>query len=544
MTSKVIVIGSINGKFVEVFPKLTALHAKNSFSLAIVLGDLFAAPNPEDDEAITNLLNGTIRIPFHTYFSVGQHPLPQRIVGKIEKDAGEVCENLYFLGKRTTLTTSEGIKIVALGGRLDADIAVGLSEDKYLPFYTNDDAKALRGANSADLLLTYEWPESIQRGSEVALPDSPKPSQRLEIANLCSVLKPRYHFSNSSHAFYEREPFFYEPTEKDPSARRITRFLSLADFGNDKKAKWLYAFSINPADPPPSTIPSGTTASPLGAPLSRRDGKRSHSESEHQPFSRFSKTGYSSHQHKRARPPPAPSECFFCLSSPNIQTHLITSIATDAYLTTARGPLPTASTFRSLDFPAHILIIPLTHSPTLTSIEEPEARENTLTEMHRYRRSLQNMLQAISVDGEQPLGAVTWEVSRRDGVHTHWQFLPVSAQMAQKGLIEAAFRVEAENRKYPKFEDRQDGKGGEDLFRVWIWRGSSKDEAENEKCLLLPLTSSFRFDIQLGRRVMAKLLGLEDRMEWRDCTQTQEDEVKDAEAFKRAFKGFDFSLEE
>jgi Protein similar to CwfJ C-terminus 1/Protein similar to CwfJ C-terminus 2 len=503
------------------------------------LGDLFAAPDSGDEQAITDLLNGTIRIPLHTYFSIGQHSLPQRIIDKIETNAGEVCENLYFLGKRTTLTTSEGIKIVALGGRLDAGIAVGVSKDKYLPFYTNDDAKALRGANGADLLLTYEWPESIERGSGVALPDSPKPLQRPEIANLCGVLKPRYHFSSSS-AFYEREPFFHENTEKDQTARRITRFLSLADFGNDKKEKWLYAFSINPADPPPSSIPVGATASPLDAPITRRGGKRSHSESEPQPFSRFSRTGHSSHQHKRARPQPAPSECFFCLSSPTVQTHLITSIATDAYLTTARGPLSAASTFPSLNFPAHILIIPLTHSPTLASIEEPEARENTLAEMHKYRSALQNMLRTRSAKGEQPLGAVTWEVSRRGGVHTHWQFLPVSAQMAQKGLVEAAFRVEAENRKYPKFVDRQSVKEGEDFFRVWIWSG---DES-NEKCLFLPLTSSFRFDMQFGRHVMAKLLGLEDRMDWRDCAQGQEEEVRDAEQFKEAFKEFDFSLEE
>ncbi|KAI9775154.1 MAG: hypothetical protein M1839_001405 [Geoglossum umbratile] len=542
MASKVIVIGSINGRFADVFPKLSALQSKNSFSFAIILGDLFAAPDSGDDEAITNLLDGTTRIPLHTYFSIGQHPLPQRIIDKIEKDAGEVCENLYFLGKRTTLTTSEGIKIIALGGRLDRGNVVGLSKDKYLPFYTNDDARALRGANSADLLLTYEWPESIQRGSGVTLPDSPNPPQRPEIASLCSVLKPRYHFSTSPGAFYEREPFFHELTGEDQTTRRITRFLSLADFGNDKKAKWLYAFSINPADPPPSAIPVGATASPLGAPTTRRDGKRSHSESD-QPFSRFSRTGHGSHQHKRARPPPAPSECFFCLSSPTVQTHLITSIATDAYLTTARGPLSTASAFPSLGFPAHTLIIPLTHSPTLASIEETEARENTLAEMHRYRRALQNMLRSKSANGEQPLGAVAWEVSRRDGVHTHWQSLPVSAQMAQNGLVEAAFRVEAENRKYPKFEDRQSGKEGEDFFRVWIWSGPEPDES-TEKCLLLPLTSSFRFDLQFGRHVMAKLLGLEDRKDWRDCVQEQQEEVKDADRFKEAFKAFDFSLEE
>ena len=64
-----------------------------------------------------------------------------------------------------------------------------------------------------------------------------------------------------------------------------------------------------------------------------------------------------------------------------------------------------------------------------------------------------------------------------------------------------------------------------------------------DKDVVLPLSEGFRFDLQFGRRVMAKLLGLEGRMNWRDCGQSDE-EKRDAEAFKEAFKKFDFSLEE
>ena len=67
---------------------------------------------------------------------------------------------------------------------------------------------------------------------------------------------------------------------------------------------------------------------------------------------------------------------------------------------------------------------------------------------------------------------------------------------------------------------------------------------EEEKELVLPLSEGFRFDLQFGRRVMAKLLGLEGRMNWRDCGQSDEEEKRDAEGFKGAFKRFDFSLEE
>ena len=166
---------------------------------------------------------------------------------------------------------------------------------------------------------------------------------------------------------------------------------------------------------------------------------------------------------------------------------------------------------------------------------------------------------------------MTWEVSRSTGIHTHWQFLPVPIDLVRKGLVEAAFKVEAENEKYPvtfRSKDVGDGtveKG--DFFRVWIWMpsdedavdghddgGGSKTDGEGgddgeekrgkQKCLLLPLNADFRFDLQFGRKVMAKLMGLEGRRDWRDCEQTDQEELRDAGKFKEVFKKFDWALEE
>ncbi|KAL8721702.1 MAG: hypothetical protein Q9225_001652 [Loekoesia sp. 1 TL-2023] len=181
--------------------------------------------------------------------------------------------------------------------------------------------------------------------------------------------------------------------------------------------------------------------------------------------------------------------------------------------------------------------------------------------MQRYRRALHSFL--LSRSGTR-LGAVTWEVSRLAGIHTHWQFLPVSSDLIKKGLVEAAFKVEAENEKYPvsfRTKDVGDGTGEKgDFFRVWIWMPGEEDVVDGDgalevndeveekrgkqKCLVLPLNAEFRFDVQFGRRVMAKLLGLEARMNWRDCAQTDEEETKDADAFKEAFKRFDWALED
>lgn len=55
------------------------------------------------------------------------------------------------------------------------------------------------------------------------------------------------------------------------------------------------------------------------------------------------------------------------------------------------------------------------------------------------------------------------------------------------------------------------------------------------------LNDEKRFDPQFGRRVLAKLLGLEKRIIWRDCQQTDVEETADADVFKKAYAEFDFS---
>ncbi|KAL2810832.1 CwfJ C-terminus 2-domain-containing protein-like protein [Aspergillus granulosus] len=561
MASKIIVIGNVNCELQDVFTKLAKLHVKQGFSFAIITGDLFGDCSTEQElKQMTDLLSGHIIVPLPTYFTLGSKPLPARVIEQIEAN-DEVCPNLYFLGKRGILKTSEGIRIVALGGNLEE---TGNSANKYHPGYTESDARTLIGAHHADILVTHQWPKGIRSGSKVPFPEAVTPPQETQcIADIVSALKPRYHVSSAQDGFfYEREPFFHLPTEDSPDAKPLTRFISLAPYSNIPKTRWMYAFTLDPTAPPSLTIPVGATASPF----SITAAKRKPLPDQHSSFSRFAPTDshdYHQRPRKRARaPPPGPEQCFFCLSNPNIATHLITSIGTEAYLTTAKGPLPTSKTFSpSLDFPGHMLIIPFNHTPTLNSITDTASRKETYAEMNKYRSALHSMLHARSRGSDAPLGAVTWEVSRSSGIHTHWQFLPVPANLVSRGLVEAAFKVEAENLKYPKFErptfdtDGQSDPSAEpgDFFRLWIW-GPPADDSSNdstgagiagtEKTLLLPLTDDFRFDLQFGRRVIAKLMGLDKRINWKDDVQSQAEEEGDAAAFKQAFKEFDFTLEE
>jgi hypothetical protein len=124
--------------------------------------------------------------------------------------------------------------------------------------------------------------------------------------------------------------------------------------------------------------------------------------------------------------------------------------------------------------------------------------------------------------------------------------MPVSLDLIRKGLVEAGFKVEAENQKYPAFEETNIGSATNepsDFFRVWLWSDDG-DTGIQGKELVMRLDDSFRFDLQFGRRVLAKLLGLEVRLSWRDVAQSTAEEVGDVEQFKAAFKPWDFSLEE
>ncbi|KAF9879684.1 cwfJ domain-containing protein [Colletotrichum karsti] len=546
MTSHRIVLGSLNGALQPAFSKVATLHAKNSFSFAIVTGNLFGA---EDDAAVEALLNGEIEVPLPVYFTVGTTPLPPKIVAKIEADE-EIAENLHYLGKRSITKTSEGIRIVALGGKLDKEVVGGQSKEQHLPFHTADDAKSLKGANKADILLTTVWPAGVWTNSKVEIsPEKQATTESTaEIAELCATLKPRYHFAPSSaEFFYEREPFFH-PTEEGSEDVAVTRFISMAPYGNASKAKALYAFTLQLNE---TTVerPAGATYTPFSP---RKPKRRAQDEGSYNRFANGDDDGRHhrrGNKRRRRSPPPGPDRCFFCLSNPNLDTHMIATVGDDSYLATAKGPLATSETFKKqgLNFPGHVIITPHAHTPTIyhSGVESysPEDAERTFKEMTRFRDNLQSM---VSTKSNHKLGAITWEISRQRNIHAHWQFHPIPADSIYKNIVEAGFKVEAENLKYPEFETRdlsyEDQGSIGDYFRVWIWADNGEDRIKGT-CLVMKLDPEMRFDLQYPRKVVAKLLKLEDRFFWQDCVQAPEEETKDVEAFREAFKEWDFTLQ-
>lgn len=520
-----------------------------------MVGDLFGPDSSDDSESLNDLLSGKINVPVTTYFTVGAHALPAAVVDKITKDE-EICPNLHFLNKRSVTKTSEGVRIVTLAGLLDSEIIGGQSKEQHLPFHTVDDAKALRGANSADILLTTMWPSLIWNGSKTVLSvDRSAIVISDAIADLCAALKPRYHFAPSPGDFvYEREPFFHPLQDASAeSVMDVTRFISLAPFGNSQKAKAMYAFSLAPS---PATLPEGSTISPF---LSRQNlTKKRSAPSEESGYSRFGSgahDGHRSHRYRKGQrgqrlPPPGPDQCFFCLASEKAENHMVCSIGEDTYLATAKGPLTTSSVFaeHGISCPAHMIIVPQEHVASVSrAAMGEEAADRTFSEMLRFKEALQA---TVSKHSHHKLGSITWEINRATNIHAHWQFMPVSVDAIKKGLVEAAFKVEAENLKLPGLINKDFGISDElpgDYVRVWIWGEDEGEGGEDggqimSKCLLMRFDENVRFDLQYPRKVMAKLIGLEDRTIWQNCTQTTEEETQDTKTFRETFKEWDFTL--
>ncbi|KAF2772661.1 hypothetical protein EJ03DRAFT_266561 [Teratosphaeria nubilosa] len=542
------VIGDLNGKLSEVFTKVAKLHEKQQFAFGIIAGDLFG-PDPDETE-VDKILSGDINVPVPIYFALGKHPFPNKVQAKLEANDGELCPNLTCFGRRGVVKTTEGFNVASIGGVHDGSKDQPTSQ--YSGSYTDADVASLATSQSetgVDLLITSDWPQSITDGSKVAYSGEQKPQGVESLSNLCTAVKPRYHFSTSEN-YHEREPYFHA----GPPPRSVTRFISIAPYGNPTKQKWIYAFSLDTSNEPPKTL-EGCTASPFTVTKKRKLDSDPSNSGDNFRYAN-NNNSYQDRTHdrgprgrtKRQRgPPPTPQECYFCLSRKDAQVHLLVSIATNTYLTIAKGPLTTPQTFsaHNLPIPTHILIIPIAHKPTLPSIPDADDRASTETEMQQYRAALHKMLAARTADRatDSRLGAVTFALSQTSGIHLHWQFLPLPSDLITRGLLTAAFETEAQNLHYPpflhKFKEMQDVEESGDFFKVMIWSETYRKE------MVLPLGGSgsgsgeWRFDLQFGRRVVGKLLGLEERVHWRDCPQSVAEEAAEAEATKELFGGFD-----
>lgn len=519
---RVLICGDVNGKFKTLFTRVEIINKKNGpFDFLLCVGNFFGSSDKEWKQC----KDGKISVPVTTYV-LG--PNDELHVPMYQCNSGdELAPNINYLGKRGVFSASSGLKICYVSG-----IEGKSPGDCY---FTATDVTRVRDScikgqpsyRGVDILLTSAWPAGVARLDPKAM-DRPPPGSAL-LAWLAVHVKPRYHFCGLENIYYERPPYKNLDTGCDSGAH-CTRFMALAPVGNAEKQKWLYALSLTPIDLMRVSELSQQTTDQTGLPytglalsysctgVSEQDqpsqyfydmtsGKRQREDDE-PPFKR---------KKQQPRGPALEQEqCWFCLASSKVEKHLVVSVGNDVYLALAKGGL----------VPQHVLIIPVTHHFSTTSIPDSVA-----SEIEQFKTALRKL---YAVDSKLP---VFFERNYR-APHLQIQVVPVPEDCAEN--LKSSFQELAESEGFsldelPEFSKlEQIAPPGTPYFYVELPSGEKLFHRIRKN-----------FPLNFGREVLAcpYVLNMPEKSDWKECTLSKEEEIELCQKFRQQFKPFDFTLE-
>ncbi|CAK7352628.1 unnamed protein product [Dovyalis caffra] len=214
-------------------------------------------------------------------------------------------------------------------------------------------------------------------------------------------------------------------------------------------------------------------------------------------------------------------ECWFCLSSPNVESHLIISIGEFYYCALPKGPL----------VEDHVLVIPIEHAPSTLSLTLTRECESELV---KFRNSLKLYYK------NQGKEAVLFEWISKRSTHANIQVVPVPS--TRVAAVRDICNLAAEKLGFKfvmmKFNNYADAR---EWLRVQFDRNNSFFYLELTEGTILShsVDEKENFPAQFGREVLAGLLNMPDRADWRNCTLGKEEETKMAEEFKKKFEELD-----
>ncbi|KAJ9183815.1 hypothetical protein P3X46_007622 [Hevea brasiliensis] len=212
-------------------------------------------------------------------------------------------------------------------------------------------------------------------------------------------------------------------------------------------------------------------------------------------------------------------ECWFCLSSPSVESHLIISIGESYYCALAKGPL----------VQDHVLLIPIEHSPSTLSL--PQECESELV---RFKNSLKLYFKNRGKE------AIIFEWVSKRGTHANLQAAPVPS--SRVAAVQDIFNMAADKLGFKfvamKFDNNSDG-------RKWLRAQFDRNysffyvELPDGTILSHLIEENERFPVQFGREVLAGLLNAPERADWRTCKLSKEEETKMVEEFQKKFEELD-----
>ncbi|CAO2841546.1 unnamed protein product [Amaranthus hypochondriacus] len=589
---RILLSGDVYGRLSQLFKRVNSVNkSAGPFDALFCVGQFFPDSTQQLEEFM-EYISGQRDIPIPTYF-IGDYGVgAPKVLSTAARDPANqgfmmdglrVCHNLFWLkggGKFTIF----GLSVAYLSGRQSPS-------GQQFGTYSQDDVDGLRALAEEPGIVDFGV-TNMAPANDIPPGISDPLGGDSTVAELVAEIKPRYHITGSKAVFYAREPY------SNVNAVHVTRFFGLAPVGNKEKQKFLHAISPTPAstmsaieisNKPPNTTPSPykvgdntpsreTTKRPGDNTLEEQywrydvkkqkqgDGNREkmcfkylssgtcprgdnchfrHDEEAREQYARgvcfdFLNKGKcergpecqfkhslveegESITNRRSRSQNASTnrsrECWFCLSSPNVESHLIISVTEHLYCALAKGPL----------VDDHVLLIPVEHSPNTLSLPSDCQKE-----LHKYQSCLRMFGKT------QRKEFIFFELISKRGTHANLQALPIPQSKASS--VKSIFNLAAKKLGFDfeaiKGDDvsearellkaRFDGISG--FFYVELHDGTilghTIDENEN-------------FPVQFGREVMAGLLKMPDKADWRNCKLSKDEEVKLVEDFKLQFKNFD-----
>ncbi|KAJ1993643.1 hypothetical protein GGI25_001533 [Coemansia spiralis] len=231
------------------------------------------------------------------------------------------------------------------------------------------------------------------------------------------------------------------------------------------------------------------------------------------------------------------TSCWFCLANPDVDQNLMAAIGDEAYVAMSKGALvvsgSTFSGFQGHKSPVpgggHILIVPIVHMDSLRRARESDsnASKSLCTEVDKWIDAI------TALFAEYKCVPLTFETCRcLPHVHTMIQMIPIPETKA------SAVR--------PTLEEmcRSDGLSVEDGYPNSMTGGyfAVNDPADGGKQLFVHIPPKTKtFNLQLGRKLAAQLLGIPERENWKQCVISEEAEASERDSFIAAFGKHDFT---
>ncbi|KAL5835762.1 hypothetical protein ACOSQ3_015312 [Xanthoceras sorbifolium] len=594
---RILLCGDVLGRLHQLFKRVQSVNkSAGPFDALLCVGQFFP-DSPDHLQEFMDFVEGRSQVPLPTYF-IGDYGVgAAKVLVAASKDSAnqgfkldgfKICSNLFWL-KGSGKFNLHGLSVAYLSGRRSSD---GQQFGKY----SQDDVDALRALAEEPGIVDFGVTNGAAT-SDIPTGISDSLTSDSTVSELVVEIKPRYHIAGSKGVFYAREPY------SNIDAVHVTRFLGLAPVGNKDKQKFLHAISPTPASTMSATDISMKSPNTTLSPYTSVDQAAHHKELPKRSSDSVSDSQYwrydvsqkrqkygggdgdkvcfkfiysgscprgeqcnfrhdteareqclkgvcldfiikgkcekgpecsykhslqsegESDSHRRPRSENASrnsyrsKECWFCLSSPNVESHLIVSIGENYYCALPKGPL----------VQDHVLIVPVEHSPNTISLP-PECE----IELAKFQNSLKMYYKSQGKE------AVFFEWISKRGTHANLQSVPIPSSRA--AAVQDIFNLAAEKLGFKFLATKSNNNSdGRKSLKAEFDRNFNFFYVELPGGIILShrVEENETFPAQFGREVLAGLLNIAEKADWRNCALGKEDEMKTAENFKKRFEEFD-----